>query len=173
MTLSLAALLFFVLGLIHPANMSFSAPLEDLEGSGYDLETSGSGSGDWSEEGEMKNIKDHTNREGVTVFAAKAGGGTKNTFQGTSVMAFDSAIWHEKDSGSEFVAMANSKSFFERKEVFAGVIAGGVTGVVVALALGSLLIYHWQKKDDGGYILGQQRASEEDYYKPNREEVVV
>lgn len=54
----------------------------------------------------------------------------------------------------------------------AGVIAGGVTGAILAASLATILIYKWQKKDDEGYILGQQRASVEDYHRPSREEVV-
>lgn len=57
--------------------------------------------------------------------------------------------------------------------LFTGVIAGGVTGLALAAALAAILIYTWQKKDNGGYILGQQRASDEGYHRPNREEVVV
>uniref|UniRef100_A0A8C4F9J1 Syndecan/Neurexin domain-containing protein n=1 Tax=Dicentrarchus labrax TaxID=13489 RepID=A0A8C4F9J1_DICLA len=44
-------------------------------------------------------------------------------------------------------------------------------GVTLAVALAAILIYKWHKEDDGGYILGEQ--SDEDYHKPNREEVVV
>lgn len=95
--------------------------------------------------------------------------------------------------------MANSKSFLERKEIlagalqyngtlnlrerfvfqlsvvllFTGVIAGGVAGVIFAAGLAGLLIYKWQKKADEGYVLGQQRASDEDYYRHNRDEVIV
>ena len=53
--------------------------------------------------------------------------------------------------------------------MFTAVIAGGVTGVALAAALAALLIYRWQKKDNGGYILGQQRV----YHRPDREQVVV
>lgn len=44
--------------------------------------------------------------------------------------------------------------------MFTGVIAGGVTGVTLAVILAAILIYKWQKKEDGGYIQGQQRASD-------------
>lgn len=57
--------------------------------------------------------------------------------------------------------------------MFTGVIAGGVTGVILAAALAALLIYKWQKKDDEGYVLGQERASDRDYHKPNRDDVVL
>lgn len=56
--------------------------------------------------------------------------------------------------------------------IFTGVIAGGVIGVTLAAAAATILIYRWQKKDEG-YILGQQRASDEDNNKPNRGEFVV
>ncbi|XP_032399457.1 syndecan-3 isoform X2 [Etheostoma spectabile] len=151
--------LFLALGLIHPIHMSFPVLPGDLEGSGYDLDISGSG--DWSQQGEMENFEYNPNSEDVRTFAANAD---------SSVLEFDDA---HKDSGSGFVILANSKSFLENKEVFTAVIAGGVTGVALAAALAALLIYKWQKKDNGGYILGQQRASDEDYHRPDREQVVV
>ncbi|XP_028461400.1 syndecan-3 [Perca flavescens] len=151
--------LFLALGLIHPINMSFPVLPEDLEGSGYDLESSGSG--DWSQQGGMENSKYHPNSEDVRTFTANAA---------SSVLNFDGA---HKDNGSGFVVVANSKSFLENKEIFAALIAGGVTGVALAAALAALLIYRWQKKDNGGYILGQQRASDVDYYRPDRAQVVV
>ena len=64
-------------------------------------------------------------------------------------------------------------SILTQSFVFTAVIAGGVTGFALAAALAAILIYSWQKKDNGGYILGQQRAPDEGYHRPNREEVVV
>ncbi|XP_051265536.1 uncharacterized protein LOC127368603 [Dicentrarchus labrax] len=175
MRIYLTASLILALGLIHPVNLSFSALPEDLEGSGYDLDTYGSGSGDWSEQGEMKNNKEeeegHSNSQDVRILAAKGGGGTQNTFHGSSVPRFDNTHGPAEDSRSGFVVLANSKQFLESKDVLAGVIAGAVIGVTLAVALAAILIYKWHKEDDGGYILGEQ--SDEDYHKPNREEVVV
>ena len=57
--------------------------------------------------------------------------------------------------------------------LFTGVIAGGVAGVIFAAGLAGLLIYKWQKKAEEGYVLGQQRASDEDYYRHNRDEIFV
>ncbi|CAK6979199.1 syndecan-3-like isoform X1 [Scomber scombrus] len=132
--------------------MSFPALKEDSEGSGYDLETSGSG--DWSDQGTINKIKDHPNSKDVLVF----GGGTKNTLNDHSELPFDSEDWLVKHSGSGYVFLPNGKSFLENKEIVAGIIAGGVIGVAAAAAVGAILIYNWQKKD-GGYILGQQTAS--------------
>ncbi|KAK5852830.1 hypothetical protein PBY51_006669 [Eleginops maclovinus] len=131
--------------------MSFPGPPDDLEGSGYDLESSGSGSGDWSEPVE---IKDTVSKDG-----------TKSTFDGTSDL--------NKDFGSEFIFVESSKSFLENKDIFAAVIAGGAIGVALAAALATILIYTWQHKDNEGYILAQQTASGGDYHRPNREEVIV
>lgn len=61
--------------------------------------------------------------------------------------------------GEEIVLVANSKNLMERQEVFAAVVAGAVTGVVLAATLASLLIYKWHKKSDVSYILGRQKAS--------------
>ncbi|XP_033504263.1 syndecan-3-like [Epinephelus lanceolatus] len=169
MRIPLTASLLLTLGLIHPVHMSLHSPPEDLEGSGYDLEGSGSGSGDWSEQGEAKTIKDQTCSKDVRISAVKAGGGNKNTLRHSSAQNFDNTL---RDSGS-FIVFENSKSFMDNKEIFAAVIAGGVIGVALAVALAALLIYTWQKKDNGGYVLGKQRASHEDYHRSNREGVVV
>lgn len=155
----MAAYVILALGLIHPISMSISARPEDLEGSGYEWDDFGSGSGDWSEQGEIENIKDQPSSKG-----------TKNIFHGSPVLNFDDTY---KGSGSGFIVVANSKSFLENKEIFAAVIAGGVMGVAFAAAVAALLIYMWQKKDNGGYIAGQQTASDGDYHRPNREAVLV
>ncbi|XP_042359247.1 syndecan-4-like [Plectropomus leopardus] len=149
MRIHLTVFLLLISGSIHPIIAW------DLEGSGYDLE--GSGSGGWSEQGETKHTKDHPNTKDVTVFPANTGGENKNTFHGSSVLNFDST---HGDNGSGFIVMANSKSLLESKEIIAGVIAGGVTGAVLAATLAALLIYTWQKKDNGGYTLGHQKASD-------------
>lgn len=57
--------------------------------------------------------------------------------------------------------------------MFAAVIAGGVVGVAFAATLAALLIYMWQKKDNGGYMQGQQRTSGGIYHRPNMEVVRV
>ncbi|XP_010771540.1 syndecan-1 [Notothenia coriiceps] len=159
MRIYLKASWFLILGLIHPINMSFPGPPEDLEGSGYDLDNSGSGSGDWSEQSEIKN----TNSKDIHMLAA--GGGTQTNFDGTSDL--------NDNMGSEYVLVASSKIFLDNKEIFAAVIAGGLIGVVLAAAMAAILIYTWQKKDNEGYVLAQQTTSRGDYHRPNREEVIV
>ncbi|XP_068433690.1 syndecan-3-like [Clinocottus analis] len=159
MTIPMAATFLLALGLIHPISMSMSVTPEDLEGSGYELDSFGSGSGDWLEQGEIENIKDQPSNKG-----------TKNPSHGSPVLNIDDTY---KGSGSGFIVVANSKSFLENKEIFAAVIAGGVIGVAIAAAVATLLIYMWQKKDNGGYIAGQQRASDGDYHRPSREGFLV
>lgn len=72
------------------------------------------------------------------------------TFDKTQPMAVD-----------EIVVVANSKSLVEREEVFATIVVGGVMGGLLAVTLASFLIYKWRIKGNDGYILGQQRASDE------------
>ncbi|XP_037605897.1 syndecan-3-like [Sebastes umbrosus] len=139
---SLTACLFLTLLLINSVSVSFRGPPEDLEASGSELDSSGSGSGDLSEQGGMK--KDQPNSKDVRIITANSG--TKNTFHDSSVLNFD------KDGKSGFIVVANSKSFLERKEIFAAVVAGGVVGAALAIALAGLLIYTWQKKDNVGYV---------------------
>lgn len=175
MSVSSAVSLFLALGLLHPVVRSFSACPEDLEGSGDDLDGVDSGSGDRSPEdeaGELINIMDRFSGKDVTVFAANTAGGAKTAFHGSSVPTLDNAHGPANDNGSGFFNVANSKSFLERKDIFAAVIAGGVTGAILAALVAAIIIYTWQKKDDGGYSLGRQKASDEDYHKPSREDVV-
>ncbi|KAL6095857.1 uncharacterized protein ACO6RY_09692 [Pungitius sinensis] len=150
MTTSLTVSLILALGLIHPICMSLSAHPEDLEGSGYEWD--GSGSGDSSDQGEMENIIHQPNSKG-----------TKNTLHN-----FEDIY---KDGESGFVIVENSKSLLENKEIVAAVITGGVIGAAIAVLLGAVLIYMWKKKDTKGYIPGQQQAS--DYHGGDREVVVV
>ncbi|KAM6992107.1 uncharacterized protein LKV04_008171 [Tautogolabrus adspersus] len=160
----LTACLCIALVFIYPAHTSVSGTPEDLEGSGYDLDSSASGSGDWSENGE-----DEKNKE-VRISTELTDDGAKNPSHGSSFMTFDKRQWPTKDS---YVILANRKGFLENKEILDGVIAGGVTGVILAATMAAILIYKWRKKDDEGYILGQQRASDEDYHRQIRDEVVV
>ncbi|KAK9531431.1 hypothetical protein VZT92_010857 [Zoarces viviparus] len=159
MRTSLAASFILALVLIHPISISFAARPEDSEGSGYELDSYGSGSGDWSEQGETEIIKDQPNSKG-----------TKNKSHGSPVLNFDGPY---EDGGSGLVVIASSKSFLENKDIFAAVIAGGAIGAALAAAVAALLIYRWKKKDNAGYILGQQTASDGDCHRPNREVVLV
>ncbi|XP_039981641.1 syndecan-4-like [Xiphias gladius] len=136
MRASSAASLLLALGLIHPANLSFSALPEDLEGSEYDQDSSGSGSGDWSEQVSPGEITNTPHRP-------------KSKDQN-----FDGTHWPAKDTES-YVIMANSKSFLENQQIFAGIVAGGLTGVTLAATLVAILIYKWHNRDYGGYILGK------------------
>ncbi|KAM7395246.1 hypothetical protein PAMA_006827 [Pampus argenteus] len=131
MRISLTVSLCVALGFINSVNMSFPELTEDFEGSGYDLNTAGSG--DWSDQGEINNVKDQPDSNDVRIFASKAGGGTKDTL-------------HYPVSGSEFV-VANSKSFLENKEIFAGIVAGAVIGATVGVAVAAILIYKSQMDD--------------------------
>ncbi|KAF3702951.1 Syndecan-3 Precursor [Channa argus] len=132
MTTYLTALLFLAFGCVHPASMSFPTLLEDEEGSGYDL--GGSGSGDWSEKGEISNMK---------------------AIPSSKDLASETTYWPPEDIGSYFVSGTDTKSFMENKQIFSAVIAGGVTGMILAAILTALLIYKWQDKDNGGYVMGQ------------------
>lgn len=50
--------------------------------------------------------------------------------------------------------------------VFPGLVVGGITGVILAIVLATILILKREMKDGGGYILGQQTATD----KPDMEE---
>ncbi|XP_028927254.1 syndecan-4 [Ornithorhynchus anatinus] len=63
-----------------------------------------------------------------------------------------------REDVSNKVAMASAthESIFERTEVLAALIAGGVVGLLFAVFLILLLVYRMKKKDEGSYDLGKK-----------------
>ncbi|KAK6490813.1 syndecan-2-like [Huso huso] len=67
-------------------------------------------------------------------------------------------------------AEIQSESLFQRTEVLAAVIAGGVIGFLFAIFLILLLVYRMRKKDEGSYDLGERKPSSAAYQKaPTKE----
>ncbi|KAM6967540.1 syndecan-2-A-like [Aplochiton taeniatus] len=63
-----------------------------------------------------------------------------------------------------------SENLFQRTEVLAAVIAGGVIGFLFALFLILLLVYRMKKKDEGSYALGERKPPPTAYQKaPTKE----
>ncbi|XP_037549017.1 syndecan-2 [Nematolebias whitei] len=63
-----------------------------------------------------------------------------------------------------------TENLFQRTEVLAAVVAGGVIGFLFAIFLILLLIYRLKKKDEGSYDLGQRKPSGAAYHKaPTKE----
>ncbi|KAL4629843.1 syndecan-2-like [Arapaima gigas] len=63
-----------------------------------------------------------------------------------------------------------SENLFQRTEVLAAVIAGGVIGFLFAIFLILLLVYRMRKKDEGSYDLGERKPSGSAYQKaPTKE----
>lgn len=159
--ISVSLVLFFAV------DTSFSGSPEDLDGSGEDLESSASGSGDWWDEaplGEKERAGD------VQTSAENMGDGTMNPSADSFTMNYDDTEW-PSESGS--IIFDNSRSFLENKEILSAVTAGGITGAALAVAVAALFIYRWQKKEDEKSILGRQISSEEDYYRKYKDEFVV
>ncbi|TSM77379.1 HCLS1-binding protein 3 [Bagarius yarrelli] len=75
-------------------------------------------------------------------------------------------------SGSDFAKGSNSDndSLLERKEVLAGVIAGGVVGLAFAVLLIALMVYRMKKKDEGSYSLDEHKHPNGGYQKPQKQE---
>ncbi|KAM9494024.1 syndecan-2 [Clarias gariepinus] len=64
----------------------------------------------------------------------------------------------------------HSENLFQRTEVLAAVIAGGVIGFLFAIFLILLLVYRMRKKDEGSYDLGERKPSGAVYQKaPTKE----
>ncbi|KAL4624232.1 hypothetical protein GN956_G18962 [Arapaima gigas] len=66
--------------------------------------------------------------------------------------------------------VAENQSLLERKEVLAGVVAGGIVGLAFAIMLVSLMVYRMKKKDEGSYALDEQKHPNSGYQKPQRQE---
>ncbi|KAJ8377731.1 hypothetical protein AAFF_G00254040 [Aldrovandia affinis] len=66
--------------------------------------------------------------------------------------------------------LEKSQGFLEKKEVLAGVVGGGMVGLVLAVALVSLMVYRMKKKDEGSYALETEPNSYRGYQKPHKQE---
>ncbi|XP_032876169.1 syndecan-2 [Amblyraja radiata] len=159
-----------------------------------DYDTSGSGSGNFETEIEMVTFNPAQVNPEVkpTVDASRAvtvrvetttqkKTGRKPVRTETTV---DTLIKEETKKGDDFViekpthntdgddvsAEKHSESLFQRTEVLAAVIAGGVIGFLFAIFLILLLIYRMRKKDEGSYDLGERKPSTTAYQKaPTKE----
>ncbi|XP_026084734.1 syndecan-2-B-like [Carassius auratus] len=63
-----------------------------------------------------------------------------------------------------------TENLFQRTEVLAAVIAGGVIGFLFAIFLILLLVYRMRKKDEGSYDLGERKPPSSAYQKAQSKE---
>ncbi|XP_062847524.1 syndecan-2-A-like [Trichomycterus rosablanca] len=83
----------------------------------------------------------------------------------TSTSSFPDEV-EESDKQDE----VKSENLFQRTEVLAAVIAGGVIGFLFAIFLILLLVYRMRKKDEGSYDLGERKLPSTAYQKaPSKE----
>ncbi|KAF7708632.1 syndecan-2-A-like [Silurus meridionalis] len=76
----------------------------------------------------------------------------------------------EQGSESDIHNEVQSENLFQRTEVLAAVIAGGVIGFLFAIFLILLLVYRMRKKDEGSYDLGERKLPSTAYQKaPTKE----
>lgn len=62
-----------------------------------------------------------------------------------------------------------SHGIMERKELLAGIIAGGIAGLVFAASLVAFVLYRMKKKDEGSYSLEEPKQSNGGYQKPREQ----
>ncbi|XP_072263597.1 syndecan-1 [Pyxicephalus adspersus] len=62
-----------------------------------------------------------------------------------------------------------SHGIMERKELLAGIIAGGIAGLVFAASLVVFVFYRMKKKDEGSYSLEEPKQSNGGYQKPREQ----
>ncbi|CAN8183814.1 unnamed protein product [Coccothraustes coccothraustes] len=76
----------------------------------------------------------------------------------------------EPGDDKDVFTQKHSENLFQRTEVLAAVIAGGVIGFLFAIFLILLLVYRMRKKDEGSYDLGERKPSCAAYQKaPTKE----
>ncbi|XP_006001159.1 syndecan-1 [Latimeria chalumnae] len=75
---------------------------------------------------------------------------------------------------SETVADRGTSDAFqgllENQNVLAGVITGGIVGLLLAVVLLVLMVYRMKKKDEGSYSLDEPKQSNGGYQKPQKQE---
>ncbi|XP_066481318.1 syndecan-2 [Tiliqua scincoides] len=77
---------------------------------------------------------------------------------------------NEPSEDTDVLTQKHSENLFQRTEVLAAVIAGGVIGFLFAIFLILLLVYRMRKKDEGSYDLGERKPSSGAYQKaPTKE----
>ncbi|XP_077167553.1 syndecan-1 [Paroedura picta] len=67
-------------------------------------------------------------------------------------------------------AAGASQGLMDRKDVLAGVIAGGLVGLLFAGFLVGFMLYRMKKKDEGSYSLDEPKQSNGGYQKPHKQE---
>lgn len=89
--------------------------------------------------------------------------------QGSDIVTSTSSI-QDVRLGSDKQNEVQSENLFQRTEVLAAVIAGGVIGFLFAIFLILLLVYRMRKKDEGSYDLGERKLPSTAYQKaPTKE----
>ncbi|XP_029590042.1 syndecan-1 [Salmo trutta] len=185
----LISTLLFAMGACLPAiTTSYSIPPEDLDGSGHDLESSGSGSGEWaevskgsvrfttistftmtmSEDDLMFNAIDEEDKTVPIIMTDN----TRNKIS-DSDLTFDKRPKLDDNNGSAFGNVAKSGGLLANKEALAAIIAGGVVGLALAASLLTLMVYNMKKKDEGGYTVNQKNTSKGGYQKPKTKEEFI
>uniref|UniRef100_H3DK48 Syndecan n=1 Tax=Tetraodon nigroviridis TaxID=99883 RepID=H3DK48_TETNG len=77
---------------------------------------------------------------------------------------------HQGKTWTDIDTEVHTENLFQRTEVLAAVIAGGVIGFLFAIFLILLLVYRMRKKDEGSYDLGERKPSGAAYQKaPTKE----
>ncbi|XP_041721721.1 syndecan-1 [Coregonus clupeaformis] len=186
----LISTLLFAMGACLPAiTTSYSIPPEDLDGSGHDLESSGSGSGEWAEvsKGSVRftTISTFTMTMSEDYFMFNAideedktvpiimTDNTRNKIPEDSDLTFDKRPkLGDDNNGSAIGNVAKSGSILAN-EALAAIIAGGVVGLALAASLLTLMVYSMKKKDEGGYTVNQKNTSNGGYQKPKTKEEFI
>ncbi|XP_035650500.1 syndecan-1-like [Oncorhynchus keta] len=182
--------LLFAMGTCLPAiTTSYSIPPEDLDGSGHDLESSGSGSGEraevskgsvrfttistftmtMSEDDLMFNAIDEEDKTVPIIMTDN----TRNKISEDSDLTFDKRPKLDDNNGSAIGNVAKSGGLLANKEALAAIIAGGVVGLALAASLLTLMVYNMKKKDEGGYTVNQKNTSNGGYQKPKTKEEFI
>ncbi|XP_072535706.1 syndecan-2-like [Salminus brasiliensis] len=174
--------------------------LEDQQSGDYPVDdddfNSGSGSGFGDDDEDMvtlskKNMKpvEHFTETSSPSLETSSLNEFESTVETTEENQIDTEVsdYHTEETQVSTVATSTSSSpslsqesdkqhevrtenLFQRTEVLAAVIAGGVIGFLFAIFLILLLVYRMRKKDEGSYDLGERKPPSTAYQKaPTKE----
>uniref|UniRef100_A0A8C5M674 Syndecan n=1 Tax=Leptobrachium leishanense TaxID=445787 RepID=A0A8C5M674_9ANUR len=139
----------------HPAESSTPVP-DDRQPFGTEFPAPDESDSDVSESKEEEESGDDTDGKDLFFETNETGVGGANEGNERSAVV---------ESGSSDA----SHGIMERKELLAGIIAGGAVGLIFASFLVGFVLYRMKKKDEGSYSLEEPKQSNGGYQKPREQ----
>lgn len=125
---------------------------------------------DWANIGTSPSPSPSTSTSTSTSSSTSSSSGTSSRASSSSAPSTTGGSIRMLDEKNSKIMEVHSENLFQRTEVLAAVIAGGVIGFLFAIFLILLLVYRMRKKDEGSYDLGERKPPPTAYQSaPTRE----